>query len=652
VCPVVDTIGVRFTAISHQLNSPLRLLLLPLVVGAVMAASHRSVELPRNQGELFSGSGNCAACHSPDSMDPAALRGQDGSDVSPPSFWRSTMMANAAKDPLWQAKVSAEVAANPGLKAAIEDKCITCHAPMGRLEDRANGGTSYSLEQMRLDPLALDGVSCTVCHQIKPDNLGQDESFSGGFEVSHDQTIYGPYTDPFGWPMLAMSGYEPVYGEHINSSALCATCHTLFTDSVDETGAVTGRLPEQTPYLEWLNSSFPAEDIQCQTCHMPVEPAPVPIANTPRGLDAREPFYRHEFVGGNAYMLTMLRDNAEALGVTAESVHFDSTIARTRRVLASAATVVATPRWVGDTLEVDVHVQNWSGHKLPTGYPSRRMWLEVKLTDASGNTVFHSGGWDPDTGKLDAEPAEYSPHLEVITSGADAQVYQSMLGTPDGEPTHALLRASGYLKDNRIPPQGWTSSGPRAGDTPVTGAAATDPDFNRDAGIEGTGADNVTYRIRASDQAHLLEVRLLYQSVSPRYAEDLLSYQTDEVDRFREMYMAASNAPEVMAEVALEIGASVGNEAEVHPSGGNTLTAYPNPAVTGVSLVQSAAHADAGVSLRLGVYDILGRRIRTLAGRYWDLRGESGQRVAPGLYFVVDESSGAPGASAAVSVSR
>lgn len=563
------------------------------------------------------------------------------------------MMANAAKDPLWQAKVSAEVAANPGLAEAIEDKCTTCHAPMGRLEAREAGGTWYSMDDMRSDPLALDGVSCTVCHQIKPDNLGQEVSFSGGFEVSHDQTIYGPYTDPIGWPMLAMSGYEPVYGEHINSSALCATCHTLFTNSVDETGAVTGRLPEQTPYLEWLNSIFPAADIQCQTCHMPVEPVPVPIANTPRGLDAREPFYRHEFVGGNAYMLTMLRDNAEALGVAAEAVHFDSTIARTRRVLASAATVEATPLWDGDTLTVGVSVQNWSGHKLPTGYPSRRMWLEVKLTDVSGSTVFHSGAWSPETGQLDARPASFSPHLEVIRSGADAQVYQSILGTPEGDPTHGLLRASRYLKDNRIPPQGWVSSGPRAGDTPVIGAAGADPDFNRQGGIEGTGADRVTYRIGATDQAHLLEVRLLYQSVSPRYAEDLLSNQTDEVDRFRAMYAAVPNAPEVMAETVLEIGASVAIETEARRPNRNTLTAYPNPTAAGVSFVQTSGARDAEPAvLSLGVYDILGRRIRTLTAKYWDLRTGSGQPVAPGLYFVVDESTGAPGASVAVSVSR
>lgn len=54
----------------------------------------------------FSGSGICAMCHS-------SLTDEAGNDVSNDAQWRSTMMANAAKDPLWQAKISSEVDRNP-----------------------------------------------------------------------------------------------------------------------------------------------------------------------------------------------------------------------------------------------------------------------------------------------------------------------------------------------------------------------------------------------------------------------------------------------------------------------------------------------------------------------------------------------------------
>ncbi|MFC2014375.1 hypothetical protein ACFLUP_00070 [Chloroflexota bacterium] len=75
----------------------------------------------------FAGSGQCAVCHQ-------NLVDNTGEDVSMVSDWRSTMMANAAKDPLWQAKVSSEIARNPDLQAVIEGKCATCHMPMARTQ--------------------------------------------------------------------------------------------------------------------------------------------------------------------------------------------------------------------------------------------------------------------------------------------------------------------------------------------------------------------------------------------------------------------------------------------------------------------------------------------------------------------------------------
>jgi hypothetical protein len=75
----------------------------------------------------FSGSGICALCHS-------GLTDEAGNDVSNDAHWRSTMMANAAKDPLWQAKISAEVdlVSADKTKQAIQEKCSRCHMGMAR----------------------------------------------------------------------------------------------------------------------------------------------------------------------------------------------------------------------------------------------------------------------------------------------------------------------------------------------------------------------------------------------------------------------------------------------------------------------------------------------------------------------------------------
>ncbi len=258
----------------------------------------------------FSGSGVCAACHAP-------LTDEAGTDVSMPTHWRSTLMANAAKDPIWQAKLSSEVARMPALQAVIEKKCLTCHTPMAETQAVAEGQPVAGLGDGFLNPghplheAAMDGVSCTQCHQIRPDNFGTAESFSGGYLVdtdasAPDRPIYGPYPEPVAALMQATTGFVPVHGPHMEQSEHCATCHNLFTPYVDAEGNILGEFPEQTPYTEWQYSDFGASGMPCQGCHMPRAQGGVVISVAPAGLAPRQPFYQHFFAGGNALMLDIL----------------------------------------------------------------------------------------------------------------------------------------------------------------------------------------------------------------------------------------------------------------------------------------------------------------------------------------------------------
>src|SRR6266567_1440978 len=113
----------------------------------------------------FHTSDRCMACHN-------GLSTPSGKDVSIGFDWRSSIMANSARDPYWQASVRREDLDHPESHAAIEDGCADCHMPIARYESKLLGklGGVFAHLPFDSDPKkngsAEDGVSCSVCHQI------------------------------------------------------------------------------------------------------------------------------------------------------------------------------------------------------------------------------------------------------------------------------------------------------------------------------------------------------------------------------------------------------------------------------------------------------------------------------------------------------
>jgi hypothetical protein len=521
------------------------------------AVPHPGRPLTNFASSHFSGSGNCAVCHS-------ALTDSTGHDVSIDAHWRSAMMANSSKDPLWQAKVSSEVARSPALKAVIEDKCATCHMPMARTQAVADGSPVAVLDDGFLSPdnplnqVAMDGVSCTLCHQVQDADLGQEESFSGHYVVDTttvppDRLIFGPFPRPVQNMMRNMVGFTPVQGGQTTDSGLCATCHTLYTPYVDAAGNVLGEFPEQTPYLEWEHSAYGdgvGEDQTCQQCHMPEADGAVVISNRPRGrmLSARSPFSQHHFVGGNTFMLKLLRARVEELGLTASTAHLDATLARTVKQLQTrtADLFIVEAQVEGDALTVVLNVENRAGHKFPSGFPSRRAWIHLTITDASGQVIFESGQPQADGSiagnDADENGAVYEPHHEVISGPDQVQIYESIMRNSDGEVTYTLLRGASYVKDNRLLPRGFDKQ-TASEDIAVWGEAAL-----LDNNFVG-GSDQVTYQVsvRGYSGPFTVLAELLYQAVSYHFVLDLRQDSTSFIDRFGRYYDDADRMPTVIA---------------------------------------------------------------------------------------------------------
>ncbi len=522
------------------------------------------------QSEHFATAGVCAECH--ENADGAsAMRDSKGDPIGQYDLWQATMMANAARDPLFRAVVSAEVARNPGLQTEIEGTCLQCHSPMAHQEALLAGTTAPGLSENGLGEsdlaqLALDGVSCTLCHQIQPDDLGEPASFNAGYTIGEDAEIFGPHADPFTNPMEMHTGFTPTQGDHILDAGHCGSCHTLKTHTIVDGVFTQTSFPEQTPFLEWQGSSFDEQGQSCQSCHMPTtdaygETIVTRIARNPHGadfgqIDERSPFGRHIFRGGNAFMLSILRDNAEQLKPRASTAAFDAQIARERDFLGTqTAKVMVLASKVEDDLSVSVRVDNLAGHKLPSAHPSRRAWLEVVVLDETGTVLFSSGTPNSDGLLVDMSGTPLASeaigggvhdHYQAITSEDQVQIYQSLMLDASGAYTWDLLAAATYAKDNRILPTGWDGAQAQALGVQAEGIGE-DPDFI-------AGSDHAHYQLSGlAEEAAEVRVRLLYQSVSPRYVAELAETETQEVQDFVKMYQAADRAPEVLGESVLSL---------------------------------------------------------------------------------------------------
>ncbi len=543
-------------------NSSFFWLILVLGVGQVPSGEELWAQgIPTSGGGprvLFHTSDQCIACHN-------NLVSATGEDVSIGFKWRSSMMGNSGRDPYWMAAVRRESLDHPAAVDAIEDKCTVCHLAMARTTAVAEGGQGRAFENFpMLGPggphteLAIDGVSCTVCHQIQNINLGVKEGFTGGYVIDPttamgNRTIYGPFEVDAGRVriMESASEFRPVEGAHIQSAEFCANCHTLFTHALDSQGNEVGELAEQVPYLEWRHSDY-AGETTCQDCHMPVvegETSVTGVLPNPR-FDVN----RHSFRGGNFLMPRILNKHRAELLVQALPQELEETARAAEENLATkAATLEVLPLGVENgILRVDVVVTNTAGHKLPSAYPSRRAWIHLTVMDSAGNAVFESGAFRAD-GSIegndnDADGTRFEPHYREITQPGQVQIYEDIMFDYAGQVTTGLLWGVEYAKDNRLLPRGFDKA-TASWEVEVRGNARDDADFVG-------GGDTTRYVVRLAGARGPFEVvaELWYQPIGYRWAQNLGSFDTAESDQFLRFFDGvAAGSGVVLAEARARV---------------------------------------------------------------------------------------------------
>lgn len=586
---------------------------------------------------IFAAAGECNGCHGKDDSGYAS-HDAEGNDINVVDDWRATMMAMAAKDPFWRAKVSHEVLVTPGLQLEIESSCTDCHAPMGFYNAMHLGIPHYSMADLKMDSVALDGISCGACHQIKPDSIGL--TFSGmGIKYVED-TIYGPYQDPFAGPMQSFVGFMPVYSEHMAKSQACATCHTLITETIGIDGLLNGQeVVEQATYHEWVNSAYNADDesaIQCQGCHMTRVDDNIVIASNLLFLEPRSPFFRHDLVGGNTFMLDMMKENRDTLDLRASAEQIDRIRERTLNMLQQETLDILCTQQLrnADSLFVDVELTNKAGHKFPSGYPSRIAYVQFIAINEEGDTLFKSGMLDSSYELIERDP-EFEEHYDMINAESKVQIYELVMADETDAETTVLSQADHILKDNRLAPLGFTDTHFAYDTTTFYGAVLNDDDFNKEAsGVQGTGKDKISYHIPTYgyDGTVEVKVKVYYQVTPPRWLASMFDHTSEDIDLFRWMYENSDKEPILIASDSLMSLASGMEDIVLRQD----IIVFPNPTYGREIAISNRA----GYSIdSYTIYDVSGRVIKVVERA----RGNTVYAILPetkGIYFIQISSRG------------
>ncbi len=407
-------------------------------------------------------------------------------NLSPYGEWSVSLMGLAGRDPVFHAQLESEQILRPGYKDSISNLCLSCHAVMGKRQydlDRKKKGEKFKnfTEKMlyaqpgskdkelaknaKYGGLARDGVSCTVCHHITPEGLGEPSTFTAKFHVGPPNEVYGPVQDQniTTYPMNQALGITPKYGKQIKDSGLCGSCHTVQPPKIplkDAQGVVKkpfndySHSNEQTTWMEWDNSSFKTDNVTCAGCHMlngfppklqaqgktgtlpPFEIANIETPDFPDTthrasskkitLQPYSEFRRHTLVGLNYFVSDMFSQFSDLMGfnktdplVPAPPLATVNAVDRLdlsqEEILWQARNKTAkldidSLKKVGGNLEAKVTVTNLGGHKFPTGVGFRRAFLQFSvLGGADGNQILWSSGRTSPAGVLIDQNGDWLP---------------------------------------------------------------------------------------------------------------------------------------------------------------------------------------------------------------------------------------------------
>lgn len=360
---------------------------------------------------------------SPRALDGSATCGTAGCHKEIHDEWSVSAHRWAALDPAFQ-RIQEEMAKQNGPESTRY--CGGCHDPISLFS-----GNKTVFKDALTHPSGLDeGISCLSCHAIAETDVQGNADYAVKppqrylFETSAN-------------PVLRNLSYLLIrsYPSHHNATLskrlfktpeYCAACHKQF---VDKEVNNFGWVQLQNQYDNWRKSKWnhgkeAAKTIECRECHMPLVVSKDPSAGDTADYNrtVTDGKHRsHRFLGANQFIPSLLKlpGASEQDALTGKWLKGELPIPEIAGKWASGTALsldLDVPGKVlrGEALKVRAVISsNKVGHDYPTGpLDIIQSWIELKVTDGSGKTVFVSGQPDqrgmlpPGTFMFKAEPVD------------------------------------------------------------------------------------------------------------------------------------------------------------------------------------------------------------------------------------------------------
>jgi len=583
---------------------------------------------------------NCANCHS-------GIKNNTDISYEPTYGWQGSMMSQAMRDPLYLASLTI---ANQDAEFA-GDLCIRCHAPAGWLS-----GRSEPTDGSQLTSVDTEGVDCHFCHElINPNSTNANDLIildvleaagkkpsqagNGMFVVESDnKRRHGPFND------ADPKSHQVVYDAYYSESAYCGTCHDVSNPAFTKNGDdyVLNTLGEKAPsfntydmfpvertYSEWKMSAYNSPTgikgtvfggnktsvSSCQDCHMQDVTG---YGCNKNGVLLRNDLPMHDMTGGNTFVPLLIKQ-LYATDPSVNTAALDAGIIRARKMLQNAASLNVSANIEDNGYELKVKVTNETGHKLPSGYPEgRRMWIQVIAKNSTNEIIYESGSYNLTTAVLEKKD----------TKGNDTKIYEAKLAmsaNPTEESFHFALN-NVVLKDNRIPPRGFTNANFEAIQSPPVNYTYEDGEYY----------DETEYDLPLETKN--VQVKLLYQTTSKEYIEFLRDENTTNnagIDLYNLWTENGKSTPEIMNELSTDIDKITLAFEDLNHLFIEPLLIYPNPTNEALNISFKLKNAE---NISIEVYDMSGRKIKTLLNSYqseveknikWNITN-----ISSGMYIV------------------